>query len=327
MIVHSIALLLYRGVWLTLCALALPAAGQQSYPNKPLRLVVGSVPGGGNDLVGRLLAQKMTENLRQQVVVDNRGGANGIIGMELVARAAPDGYTFFMGTAGHLSVNPSLYRDMPINIGRDFTPLTAVVSLPFLLYAHPSLPAKSLADLIAQAKANPGKLTWSSSGDGGLPHLTGSLLNLTAGIHTRRIPYKGSAPAFNDLIAGRVQYCIDAVSIGLQYVKAGRLNALATTAPARLAILPEVATLSETLPNLTVLNWYGMVLPAGVPPDVVNRLHGEIAKALYNAEVKAKLAGLGFDPIGNTPKEFGAFRNAEEARWARVIKEANIRAE
>ncbi len=316
-----------RDKFLLLCGLAPNAAVAQTFPAKPIRLVIGSVPGGGNDLVGRLLALKLTETLRQPVVVDNRGGANGIIGMELVARAAPDGYTVFMGTAGHLSVNPALYPDMPFNIERDFTPLTEVVSLPFLLYNHPSLPAKTLSDLIAYAKANPGKLTWSSSGNGGLPHLTGALLNLVTGINTRRIPYKGSAPAFNDLLAGRVQYCIDAVSIGLQYVKAGRLQALATTGPARLSFLPDVPALNETQPNLVVQNWYGMVLPAGAAPEVVTRLHGEILKAMTIAEVREKLTGLGFDPVGSTPKAFGAFRNAEAARWARVIKEAGIRAE
>jgi tripartite-type tricarboxylate transporter receptor subunit TctC len=274
-----------------------------------------------------LLALKLTESLRQPVVVDNRGGANGIIGMELAARAAPDGYTVFMGTAGHLSVNPALYPDMPFNIGRDFTPLTELVSLPFLLYSHPSLTAKTLSDLIVYAKANPGKLTWSSSGNGGLPHLTGALFNLVTGINTRRIPYKGSAPAFNDLLAGRVQYCIEAVSIGLQYVKAGRLQALATTGPARISLLPDVPALNETLPNLVVQNWYGMVLPAGAAPEVVARLHGEILKAMNVAEVREKLTGLGFDPVGSTPKEFGVFRAAEAARWARVIKEAGIRAE
>lgn len=297
------------------------------FPVKPIRLVVGSVPGGGNDLVGRILAQKMGESLRQQVVVDNRGGANGIIGMELVARAAPDGYTLFMGTAGHLSVNPALYPDMPFHIGRDFTPLTAVVSLPFLVYQHPSLPVKTLGELIAHAKTNPGKLVWSSSGSGGLPHLTGTLLNLTAGINTRRIPYKGSAPAFNDLLAGRVHYCIDAVSIGLQHVKAGKLNALATTGPTRLPFLPDVATLNETLQGMVVLNWYGMMLPAGTPQPIVSHLHSEVAKALNVAETREKLAGLGFDALGSTPKAFTAFRNAEEVRWARVVKEANIRAE
>lgn len=313
-------------ITLLLGTLALtPLAAAQAYPVKPIRLVVGSVPGGGNGLVGRMLAAKLTESFGQQVVVDNRGGANGIIGMELVARAAPDGYTMYMGTAGHLSVNPSLYPDMPFNIARDFTPLTTVVSLPFLLYLHPATPAKTLSELIAHAKANPGKVTWSSSGNGGLPHLTGSLLNIVTGINTRRIPYKGSAPAFNDLLGGRVNYCIDAVSIGLQHVKAGRLLALATTGPSRLPFLPDVATLNETL--LTILNWYGMVLPARTPQHEVTRLNSEIAKALQNAEVRGKLAGLGFDPVGSSPKDFGAFRQAEETRWAKVIKEANIRAE
>ncbi len=311
---------------LCLCTLA-PVAAAQWVPARPIRLVVGSVAGGGNDLVGRLLAQKMSESLRQQVVVDNRGGANGIIGMELVAKAAPDGHTFYMGTAGHLSVNPALYPDMPFDIGRDFTPLTAVVSLPLLLYSHPSLPAKTLAELISHARANPGKVSWSSSGNGGLPHLTGALLNMTAGIDTRRIPYKGSAPAFNDLLGGRVQYCIDAVSIGLQHVRAGRLLALATTGPARLPILQDVAALNETLPGLVVQNWYGTVLPAGTPRAIVTRLHAEIAAALNHFETRQKLAGLGFDPMGSTPQVFAAFRQAEQTRWARVIKEAGIRAE
>ena len=314
-------------LFLLALALATGAAAAQSFPNKPIRLVIGSPPGGGIDLVGRILASKLSENLRQQVIVDNRGGANGIIGMGLVAKAAPDGYTIYMGTAGHLSVNPALYPNMPFNIDRDFTPLTQVVTLPFLVYLHPSIPVKTLAELIAYAKANPGKLTWSSSGNGGLPHLTGALLNLTAGINTRRIPYKGSAPAFNDLLGGQVQYCIEAVSIGLQHVQAGRLLALATTGPARLPILPDVLALKEILPGLEVLNWYGMMLPAGAPREVIAGLHTEIFKAMKMPEIHAKLVGYGFDPVGSTPQEFGAFRKSEAVRWARVIKEADIRAE
>ena len=311
------------------CALALAAgaASAQSFPTKPVRLIIGSPPGGGNDIVGRILAQKLSESLGQHVIVDNRGGANGIIGMELVAKAAPDGYTMYMGTAGHLSVNPALYPKMPFNIDRDFTPLTQVVSLSFLVYLHPSFPAKTLGELIAYAKANPGKVTWSSSGNGGLPHLSGALLNLVAGINTHRIPYKGSAPAFNDLLAGRVQYCIEAVPIGLQHVKAGKLLALATTGPARLPFLPDVPALKETLPGVEVLNWYGMMLPAGSPREVVTRLHTEIRKAMNIPEIHAKLVGLGTDPVGSTPQEFGAFRKSEAVRWARVIKEADIRAE
>jgi tripartite-type tricarboxylate transporter receptor subunit TctC len=307
-----------------LLAFVLPPVHAQSFPNKPIRLVIGSFPGGGIDLAGRIIAQKMTENLRQQVIVDNRGGANGIIGMDLVAKSAPDGYTFYMGTAGHISVNPVLQSKLPFNVDRDFMPLTEVVSLPFLIYLYPSLPIKTLGDLIAYAKANPGTLTWSSSGDGGLPHLAGELVRLASGIDTRRIPYKGSAPAFNDLLGGRVQYCIEAVSIGLPHVKAGRLVALATTGPRRLTILPGVATLSETLGGVEIVNWYGALLPRGASGDIVKRLHTEILKAMESTDVRDRLAANGFDVVGTTPEQFAAFRKAEETRWARVIKQAGI---
>ena len=300
------------------------AAHGQGYPAKPIRLVIGSFPGGGIDLAGRIVAQKMSENLGQQVIVDNRGGANGIIGMDVVAKAAPDGYTFYMGTAGHISVNPVIRKTLPFDVERDFAPLTQVVSLPFIVYLHPSLPFKSLGELIAHAKAKPGELAWSSSGDGGLPHLSGELIRLTSGIDTRRIPYKGSAPAFNDLLGGRVNYCIEAVSIGLAHVKAGRLVALATTAPRRLTILPEVPAVSETLPRVEVLNWYGALLPGGASKTIVGRLHGEMVKAMHAPDVRARLAGHGFDVSGSSPEAFGAFRRAEQARWAGVIRDAGI---
>ena len=300
------------------------AVHSQGYPTKPIRLVIGSFPGGGIDLAGRIVAQRMTENVGQQVIVDNRGGANGIIGMEAVAKATPDGYTFYMGTAGHISVNPSIYLKLPFNVDKDFAALTQVVSLPFIVYLHPSLPIKTFGDLIGHAKANPGTLTWSSSGDGGLPHLTGELLRLAGRIDTRRIPYKGSAAAFNDLLGGRVQYCIDAVSIGLAHVKAGRLLALATTGPKRLDILPTVPAVNETLPGVEVLNWYGTLMPAGAPREVVMRLYREIAKALDHTDVRAKLASHGFDVDGRVPEQFAAFRKSEQARWARVVKEAGI---
>lgn len=308
-------------------ALLASAAGvhAQTYPSRPIRLVIGSFPGGGIDLAGRIVAQTLSENLGQQVVVDNRGGANGIIGMGVVAKSAPDGYTFYMGTAGHISVNPSMYARLPFNVEKDFAPVTQIVSLPFLVYLYPSIPVKTLSDLVNHARANPGALTWSSSGDGGLPHLTGELLKLAAQIDTRRIPYKGSAPAFNDLLGGRVQYCIEAVSIGLPHVRAGRLLALATTGPKRLELLPAVPTVSETLTGIEVLNWYGTLLPAGATKEVVARLYGEIAKALNHPEVRGKLVSHGFDVDGRAPDQFGAFRRAEEARWARVINAAGIR--
>ncbi len=300
------------------------AVAQASFPSKPLRWVIGSFAGGGNDVVGRILAAKLSQQFGQNVIVDNRGGANGIIGMGLVAQAAPDGYTFYQGTAGHLSVNPSLHRTMPFNIARDFAPLTQTVSLPFLLYLYPSVPIATLGEFFAYAKANPGKLVWSSSGNGGLPHLTGELLKLQTGIDTRRIAYKGSAPAFIDLLAGRVQYMIDAVSIGLPYVRTHKLRALATTGPKRLAFLPDVPALNETLPNFVVLNWYGMVLPAGTPQALLDRLHAEIVKAMNDPTVHEKLVALGFDPVGSTPKAFAAFRNSEQTRWAGVIRDAHV---
>lgn len=300
------------------------AAQGQSFPVKPIRLVIGSFPGGGNDVAGRIVAQKMSENLGQQVIVDNRGGANGIIGMDAVAKASPDGYTFFMGTTGHIAVNPALYAKLPFDVDRDFAPLTVLVSLPFLVYLHPAVPVKTFPEFIAHARANPGTLTWSSSGDGGLPRLTGELLRMASRIDTRRIPYKGSTAAFNDLLGGRVNYCIEAVSIGLQHVKAGRLHAIATTAPRRLELLPAVPAIAETLPGVEVLNWYGMLLPRGTPKTIVARLHGEIARAMGDPETRSRLIGNGFDPDGRAPEAFEAFRKSEQARWARVIKDAGI---
>lgn len=296
----------------------------QTYPVKPIRLVIGSFPGGGNDVAGRIVAQKMSENLGQQVIVDNRGGANGIIGMDAVAKSSPDGYSIFMGTTGHIAVNPVLYAKLPFDVDRDFAPLTVMVSLPFLVYLHPSLPIKTFADFIGHAKANPGTLTWSSSGDGGLPRLTGELIRLASRIDTRRIPYKGSTPAFNDLLGGRVNYCIEAVSIGLPHVKAGRLQAIATTAPKRLDMFPNVPAIVETLPGVEVLNWYGTLLPRGTSKQTVARLHAEVVKALNDPDTRARLIANGFDPDGRAPDEFTAFRKAEEARWARVIKDAGI---
>ena len=191
---------------------------------------------------------------------------------------------------------------------------------------HPSVPAKTVSEFVAYAKANPGKLAWSSSGDGGLPQFAGEMLKLAAGINTRRIPYKGSAPAFNDLLAGHVQYCIESVPIGLPHVRSGRLLALANTGAKRLAFLPEVPALKESFPGLEVQNWYGMVLPAGTPSTLVNRLHTEIVKVMNVPELRARLVAQGTDPVGSTPSEFAAFRKVEEAKWARVIKEANLRA-
>ncbi len=316
---------LLKTVFLLVLALLSVGLFAQSFPNKPIRIVIGFPAGGTVDVVGRILAPKLSEGFRQHVIVDNRPGANGIIGLDLVAKAEPDGYTIFFGTTGNLSVNPTLYPDLPFNIGRDFTPLTQTSSVPFLLYVNPSVPIKTLRELITYAKANPGKLSFYSSGNGGLPHLTGELLNRAAGINTLHVPYKGSPPGMNDLIGGRVQFGFDAVPIGLQHVKVGRLLAIATTGPKRLSFLPAVPATNETLPGFEVVNWYGMLLPAGTPRAVIARLHAEIVKAMNIPEIREKLIVQGTDPVGSTPEEFGAFMKAETIKWARVVKEANIR--
>lgn len=322
---RTIMRLLAKTVWLLTLALAAAGAVAQSFPTKPIRILIGFPPGGGIDIVARLLAPRLSESLGQPVVVDNRAGANGIIATEIVAKAAPDGHSIFFGTTGNLSVNPALFPKLPFNVERDFAPLTQTSSVPFLIYVHPSVPVKTLAELIAHAKANPGKLHFYSSGNGGLPHLAGELLKSVAAINTVHVPYKGSAPGMSDLIGGHVQFGFDAVAIGLPHVKAGRLRAVAATGPKRLSFLQDVPSASETLPGFEVVNWYGMVVPAGTPRAVIERLRAEIVKAMNIPDIREKLIAQATDPVGSTPKEFGAFRKAEEAKWARVIKEANIR--
>jgi tripartite-type tricarboxylate transporter receptor subunit TctC len=319
--------LLFRIICVLGFALALNLAGAQSYPTKPIRIVVGFPPGGGIDLVARLLSPKLSENLGQQVVVDNRAGANGIIATDLVAKAAADGHTIFIGTTGNLSVNPALYSNLPFNIERDFVPLTQTSSVPFLLYVHPSLPVRTLGELIALAKAKPAQINYYSSCNGGLPHLATELLNARVGISTIHVPYKGSAPGMADLIGGHVQFGFDAAAIGLPHVKSGRLRALATTGPTRLAFLKDVPAANETLSGFDVVNWYGMVLPVGTSREVIARLHTEILKAMNIPEIREKLIAQGTDPVGSRPEEFAAFMKSETAKWARVIKASNIRAD
>ena len=292
-----------------------------------MRIVVGFPPGGGIDVVARLLAVQMTQSLGQQVIVDNRPGANGILGVELVSKANPDGHTVFIGTTGNLSVNPVLVKNLPFNMDRDFTPVMQTSSVPFLIYMHPKVPAKSLDELVAHIKANAGKINYYSSGAGSLPHLSGELLNSVANIKGIHVPYKGSAPGFNDLMGGQVQYGFDAVPIGLQHVKSGRVKVAATTGPKRLSFLPDVPAANESIKGFEVVNWYGVIAPSGTPAAVVAKLHTELAKAMNHAETREKLIAQGTDPVDSNPKAFASFMKAESAKWAGVIKTANIRAE
>lgn len=305
--------------------LMVPVAAAQAYPARPVRIVIGFPPGGGIDIVARILAPRLGEALGQSVVVDNRPGANGVVGMDAVAKAPPDGYTVFLGTLGNFSVNPSFYPNLPFNADTAFTPLTQLASVAFILYANPGLPAKNVAELIAHARANPGKLNYSSSGNGGLPHLAGELFAAATGTAMVHVPYKGSAPSIADVMGGQVQLTFEAAAIGLPHLRTGKLRALATTGAKRLSFASEIPTIAETVAGFEVVNWYGMALPAGTPREIVTRLHAEIARAMALPDIKEKMVAQGTDPVGSTPEEFGAFVRSESAKWTRVIRQANIR--
>lgn len=301
------------------------SAWAQSFPSRPVRIVIGFPPGGGIDILARLIAPKMAERLRQPVIVDNRPGANGQIATQSVAQSDPDGHTILFGTTGNLAINQVLYAGRPgANIERDFTPLSQVASLGFVLVVGPSMPAKSFKELIDIAKASPGKVFFGSSGNGGVPHLCGELLNLQASVQTVHVPYRGSAPAFTDLIGGQVQYVFDAVAIAQPHIESGRIRPLAVTGPTRIAALPGVPLAKETLPDFEVVNWYGMVVRNGTPTEIVTRLHQEVAFALRQPDVVQRAAALGLDLLGTTPQEFAAFQHAEIVKWGTVIKSAKI---
>jgi len=301
---------------------------QAGFPARPIRIVIGFPPGGGIDILARLIGPKMSERLGQPVVVENRPGANGQIATQGVAQSEADGYTILFGTTGNLAVNPVLYAGRSaVSMERDFTPLSQVASLDFVLVLNPKVEAKSLTELIALVKSRPGEMFFGSSGNGGLPHLAGELLNLQAGIHAVHVPYRGSAPAFTDLISGQVQYVFDALAIAQPHIEAGRIRPIATTGPQRLPALPDVPLAKETLPGFEVVNWYGMVVRAGTPREIVTRLQQEVAHALHLPEVAEQAAKLGLGLIGSTPDEFADFQRAEMVKWSEVIRTAKIKAE
>jgi tripartite-type tricarboxylate transporter receptor subunit TctC len=306
--------------------LARGTMAQAAFPSRPLRIVIGFPPGGGIDILARLMAPKMAERFGQPVVVENRPGANGLIATQGVAQSEPDGHTIFFGTTGNLAVNPVLYPGRSgLDIERDLAPLSHVASLAFVAVVNPSVPAKSLKELIDLAKAKPGQMLFGSSGNGGLPHLSGELLNLQAGVQFRHVPYRGSAPAFTDLISGQVQLVFDALAIAQPHIQSGQLRALATTGPKRMAALPDVPVAKDTLPNFEVVNWYGMVVRAGTPAAIVARLNQEVVNALRQPDVAERAASLGLDLIGSNAEEFGKLQRAEIVKWGEVIRTANIK--
>lgn len=308
---------------LALCAAGVACA--QPFPAKPLHIVLGFPPGGAIDTIARVIAPKMSADLGQSVVVENKPGAGGVIGMQAVARAEPDGYTVFMGTMGNFSITPALVKDLPYDVAKDFAPVTEVASSAFVLFVNNDLPVRTVAELIAYAKARPGVVNFSSSGNGGLPHMAGEMFNAAAGVKMTHVPYKGSAPSVSDVVAGQVQLTFEAVAAGLSHVKAGRLRALATTGDQRLGVLSDVPTVAETIPGFVVTNWFGMAVPAGTPADRINRIQQSVAMAMRDPDVLRTFAGLGVDPVGDTPAQFGAYIAQERKRWQKVITDANIK--
>ena len=292
-----------------------------------MRIIVAFPPGGGTDIVARTMGPRLTEIWGQSVVVENRAGASGVIGTEVAARSAPDGYTLFMGTLGNFTANQYLYPKMPVDPLRDFAPLTQVVAVHFVMIAHPSLPAKSVKALIALAKAHPGQINYSSSGPGGAPHLGMELFKSMTSVNLVHIPYKGSGPSFVDLLAGQVTLTCDSLLQSLPYIKAGRLRALGVLGSKRTALLPDVPTVGETVRGYDLTNWFGLAAPAATPRELVNRIYGDLSKVMQQTDFRERISKMGADVVGSTPDQFGAFMKSESAKWGKVIHEANIKAE
>ncbi len=308
-------------------ALAQPAAAQApAYPTKAIRLVVPFPPGGATDILARNVAQKLSETWGQSVVVDNRPGAGGNIGSELVAKAAPDGYTLEMGTVGTHAINASLYSKMPYDHVKDFAPIILVAGVPNVLVVNPSLPVNSVQELIAYAKANPGKLNFASSGPGTSIHLSGELFKVMAGVQMTHVPYKGSAPALQDLLGGQVQLMFDNLPPSLPQIKGGKLRALAVTSLTRAPALPDVPTIAESgLPGFEASSWFGILAPAGTPPAIIAKVNAEVAKWLASPEGKDKLVAIGANAGGGSPEDFARHIQAETAKWAKVVKESGAK--
>ena len=309
-------------------AIALPAAAQ-AWPVKPVRFVSPYPPGGANDVLARILAQKLGETMGQPFLVENRAGAAGNLGAELVARAAPDGYTLLMGQASNLTINVSLMAKMPYDPVKDLSPVTLVASTPNLLVVHPSLPVKTVRDLVALAKARPGSLNYASSGTGTAGHLAGELFNRAAGVKMVHIPYKGAAPALTDLVAGHVHLYFTSPISAQPFTRSGRLRQVAVTSLKRSPSSPDLPTVAEAgFPDFDVVSWWGVLTPGGAPKEVISRLHAEVVKAIALPDIRAKFADQGADPaVSNTPEQFAALIQSEILKWGRLIKELGVRPE
>ena len=304
---------------------AAPAAAQGWPAGKPVRIVVPYTPGGGIDTVARTLAQRLTEQAGGTFVVENRPGAAGVVGAEIVAKAPPDGYTL-MASSTEFAINPAMGRKLPYDPLKDFAPISQLANVSFFLVCHPSVPVKTVKDLLALARARPGQVTYGSSGTGGGPHLAGELLQSMARIKWTHIPYKGAAPASIAVMSGEIDFSFGATIGLLGHVRAGRLRAVAVTGPQRFAETPQVPTVSESgVPGYSAIGWYGFYAPGATSPELVRRLHGDATRALGSPEIKERLAKAGNDYVMSTPEEFAAFIRAEIAKWSKVVKEAGLK--
>ena len=302
-----------------------PAA--RDWPTRSIRLVVPFPPGSGVDIVSRHVAPRLSEALGQPVVVDNRGGAGGVVGAEVAAKSPADGYTLLMGTAGILTVVPALAK-VNYNVQRDFAPVSVVASVPSVLVVHPSLPVKTVRDLVALARSRPGTINYATTGNGTLPHLAAEFLRLRASIDIVHVPYKGSAPAITDLLGGQVEMFFANMLSAMPHVTSGRLRAVAVSSVKRSPVLPAVPTMIEAgYPDFEASTWFGLLAPSGVPPEIVQRLHAEVVKLLAGKELQQRLGSEGAVAVGNTPSEFAAYIRSETEKWTRVVKAAQIRAE
>jgi tripartite-type tricarboxylate transporter receptor subunit TctC len=306
-------------------AMTVSHAADRAFPIKPVRLLVPYPPGGGNDTMARTIGAKLTEEWHQQVIIDNRSGANGLVAAELTISAAPDGYTLFMANIGSHAINPALYKNIPYDAVKDFAPVSQLGSTANVLVVHPSTPAKTLQELIALAKAKPGQLTYGSNGIGSSQHLAGALFGTTFGITLVHVPYKGTGPVMTDMVGGQITMSFANMLAALPLVRTKRLVPIGVTSLKRSPALPDVPTIAETAPGFEAISWWGIVSTRGTPPDVVNALNRAIVKGVNSPDTKTFFSNMGVEPAGTTPQEFAAFIKSEMTKWAKVVKESGAK--
>ena len=324
----SLALLALAAITAVSMAAAQPiVTTSPAYPAKPVRLVIPFAPGGPVDIVGRIVALKLSDALGQQIIADNRAGANGNIALEIVAKSAPDGYTLLMGANGTNAINPSLYPRLPFDPVKDLAPIGMVASSPMVLVAHPAVTAGSVRELIQFAKAKPGAISFASSGSGSTAHLSGELFNDMAGVKFVHVPYKGAGPALTDLVGGQVQVMFTGISATLPYIRAGKLKALGVSSEKRQPVIPDVPAIAESLPGYEVTTWYGLFAPAKTPPAIIGLLNRALAKIFAAPDTRQRFTALGADPITTSPEQFAATIRNDVAKWAKVIKGSGARAD